>query len=234
MRTPIKRPSFNAQPPNRCGNSSLIPSANPLIWPLTPLLISKTFLGRDYDTFTAALDQLKNTVLLNQPWIKLVTDKLSVSFVFPDDFVNGIQLIRYCASILFASFAILFICRATRKAIFFLCRYQKDFKFCNDDRKCWNSSSDHQHRPRPMSTFNPTVLCNCCIRTRCWETFIQQCNTFVLSLNANRLGSHSKYNRRHPPVPFLRSRHQQHILQTGSRRFRLCNRSLSPTSPCCS
>lgn len=56
----------------------------------------KTFLVRAYDTFTAALGQLENTVLLNQPWIKLVTDKLPISFVFPDDFVSVIILIRHC------------------------------------------------------------------------------------------------------------------------------------------
>jgi len=48
-----------------------------------------------------------------------------------------IQLIRQCTSILFASLFISFIFKALWRAIVFLRRYQKDFKFCNDDRKCW-------------------------------------------------------------------------------------------------
>lgn len=90
----------------------------------------KTFLERAYDTLTAALGQLKNIDQLK----KLITDKMPIFFVLPDDFVSVIHLIHHCITVVFALFAILFIFRATWKGFFFLRRYRKDFKFCSDDR----------------------------------------------------------------------------------------------------
>jgi hypothetical protein len=42
----------------------------------------KIFLDRAYAMFTVALGQLKNTILLNQPWIKLIIDKLPYFVLF--------------------------------------------------------------------------------------------------------------------------------------------------------